>query len=546
MLPAKRLMAAHMALVAAATAVYLTVRTARGPVWAVIGLSGTAAVLIGSKVNRPAHRWPWWVLAAAPLTFVAGGTYYNVVEEYFHASNPFPSPADASCLSTYPLLAIGLSGLVRYRWAGHDLPSPLDALIILGDVLVLALPARLLTPNPVDRHNRSVQYLVVGTVTLLGFDIAYGILQLDETWQAATVSASGWMVFCTARGQAALRPGMVQPTAALPQQGSASTVSAVRQQEVARSCGAAVDLLLGTMVGHRTLLLPAERAPYHAQIVHARDLGTDTGAELDEAATVLVCLMIPPDRPYGDVPVVLLVAGPAETLAERRGPIEIVASHAGPAMERIALRQEIVRGESEAYFRTLVRNTSDVILIVEDDNTIRYAGLSAATVFGTSDVAGESLPDLVGPRDRHRAARELTVLEGALVAARLPRPGHGAGRAGGRRPPRGRAARRAAPQGRPGAGAPRRTGRRDAEHGPAADHRDPAGRRGRPRRGRGVPVGGGHVRDAGRLSAGAAGPGGLPDPDHGTEPGRGHRAAERHPDPAGRAVSAECEGLRRP
>lgn len=521
MLPAKRLMAAHIALVAAATAVYLTVPAARAPVWAVIGLSGTAAVLIGSQVNRPAHRWPWWVLAAALLTFIAGDTYYNVVEEYFHASNPFPSPSDALYLSTYPLFAVGLSGLVRYRWAGHDLPSLLDALIItaglalpvwvylvqpltmvqgltwqqraisiaypLGDVLVLALLARLLAPNPVDRHNRSVQYLVVGTVTLLGFDILYGILQLNESWQAGTVLDSGWIVFYTAWGQAALHPDMVQLTAALPQQGSllppprrlvmlalvtliapgillyegltrsahdaaviaafsgflfllvilrlagmvvahrkavtrelalrkaaASLVSAVRQQEVARSCESAVDRLLGTMVGHRTLLLPAERAPdlaaYHAQIVHAHELGADTGAELDGAATVLVCLMIPPDRPYGDVPGVLLVAGPAEALAETRGSMEILASHAGLAMERIALRQEIIRRESEAYFRTLVRNTSDVILIVEDDNTIRYASPSAATVFGTNDVVGESLPDLVDPRDRHRAARELTAV----------------------------------------------------------------------------------------------------------------------------------------
>ena len=274
---------------------------------------------------------------------------------------PFPSPSDAAYLSTYPLFALGLSGLVRYRWAGHDLPSLLDALIItaglalpvwvylvqplttvegltwqqraisiaypLGDVLVLALLARLLTPNPTDRHNRSVQYLVVGTVTLLGFDIAYGILQLNATWQAGTVLDSGWIVFYTAWGQAALHPDMVQLTAALPQQGSllppprrllmlalitliapgillyegltrsahdasviaafsgvlfllvilrlwgmvvahrkavrrelalrraaASLVSAVRQQEVARSCESAVDRLLGTMVGHRTLL----------------------------------------------------------------------------------------------------------------------------------------------------------------------------------------------------------------------------------------------------------------------------------------------------
>ncbi|MGI5452009.1 aminotransferase class I/II-fold pyridoxal phosphate-dependent enzyme [Streptomyces sp. CA-249302] len=514
-------MAAHGMLVAVATVVYLTVPGARAPVWAVIGLSGAAAVVAGVQVNRPAHRWPWWVLAAGLVTFVAGDTYYNVVEQYFDASNPFPSPSDALYLANYVLFAVGLSGLVRYRWAGHDLPSLLDALIVtaglalpvwvylvqplteiegltwqqraisiaypLGDVLVLALLARLLTPSTLNGRNRSVQLLVVGTLTLLGFDIAYGILQLNSMWQAGTVLDAGWIVFYTAWGQAALHPAMVELTAAEPQQGSllppprrllmlavatliapgillyegltrsahdaaviaafsgllfllvilrlsgmvvahrkavtrelalrraaASLVSAVRQQEVARSCEAAVDRLLGTVLGHRTLLLPAARAvdlaPYHGQLVDARDLGADLAAEPDEAETVLVCLMTPPDRPAGEVPGVLLVSAPAGPLTETRGSMEILASHAGLALERIALRQEIIARESEAYFRTLVRNASDVILIVEDDNTIRYASPSAITVFGTADLVGAALPDLVDPRDRNRAARELTAV----------------------------------------------------------------------------------------------------------------------------------------
>jgi diguanylate cyclase (GGDEF)-like protein/PAS domain S-box-containing protein len=519
--PAQRLMAAHLTVVAAATVVYLTVPGALAPAWAVIGLAGTAAVLTGSQVHRPAHRWPWWLLAGGLLTFIAGDTYYNVLEQYFHATNPFPSPADACYLVTYPLFALGLSGLVRYRWRGHDLPSLLDALIFtaglalpvwvylvqpltevpgrtwqqraisiaypLGDVLVLALLARLLTPSPVDGHNRSVQLLVVGTTTLLGFDIAYGILQLNSSWQAGTALDLGWIAFYTAWGQAALHPAMVELTAAVPQRQSllppphrlvllavatfiapaillyegltrsardasviaafsgvlfllvilrlagmvvahrnavareltlrrsaVSLVSAVRPRQVARVCEAAVDQLLGPDVEHRTLLLPAARAaelaPRHGHIVHARELGADTGAELDGSSTVLVCPMIPPDRPYGDVPGVLLVAGPVGALGEIRGSVEILASHAGLALERVALRQEIVRRESEAYFRTLVRNTSDVILIVEDDNTIRYASPSARSVFGTADVVGRGLPDLVDPRDRHRAARELTAV----------------------------------------------------------------------------------------------------------------------------------------
>ncbi|MEV5343175.1 PAS domain-containing protein, partial [Streptomyces sp. NPDC052676] len=510
-------MAAHVALVVVATVVYMTVPATRTPLWAVIGLAGAAALVTGVRLHRPAHRWPWWVLAAGLVTFVSGDTYYNVMEEYFHASNPFPSPADACYLATYPLFAIGLSGLVRYRWAGRDLPSLLDALIFtaalalpvwvylvqplselegltwqqraigiaypLGDVLVLALLARLLTPSPVQGGDRSVQLLVVGTVTLLAFDIAYGLLQLNGVWQAGTLTDSGWIVFYTAWGLAALHPSMIRLTASaqpreslLPprrrlvmlavatliapavlldegltgtaygapviavfsallfllvilrlagmvvahrkavarelalRRAAASLVSAVRRAEVARSCEAAVDRLLGPATRHRTLLLSAEQAApldsSRTRLIPSADLDPDLAARLggglDGLPAVLACPMTPPDRPSGELPGVLLVAGPVRQLTEAWRSLDILASHAGLAMERVMLRQEVVRRESEAYFRTLVRNASDVILILEDDDTVRYASPSAASVFGTADLTGRSLPSLLAPADRER------------------------------------------------------------------------------------------------------------------------------------------------
>lgn len=93
---ARRPMAVHVTLVAVATLVYMTVPAARTPVWAVIGLAGVCAVLVGIRLYRPTHRWPWWALAAGLLTFITGDTYYNVMEEYFNASNPFPSPRTPS------------------------------------------------------------------------------------------------------------------------------------------------------------------------------------------------------------------------------------------------------------------------------------------------------------------------------------------------------------------------------------------------------------------------------------------------------------------
>ncbi|CAL9612329.1 aminotransferase class I/II-fold pyridoxal phosphate-dependent enzyme [Streptomyces sp. enrichment culture] len=531
-LPAARLMAGFTAWVVVATVVYLAVPAACAPLWAAIGLSGVAAVVVGIRVNRPARTWPWWALAGGLLTFVAGDTYYNVMEEYFDASNPFPSPADALYLTTYPLFAVGLSGLIRYRCPDRDLPSLLDALIVtaglalpvwvflvqpltevqglswqqraisiaypLGDVLVLALLARLLSPAPLSSADRSIRLLVIGTLALLVFDIGYGILQLRAMWQVGTLLDAGWIVFYAAWGLAALHPSMVRLTTALPQRRSpsllppphrlvvlavatliapaillyegvthsahdatviaafsaglfllvilrlgsmvfahrravsrelalhgtgASLVSAVRPSEVVFSCQTAVDRVLGPDVGHRTLLLPADRvadlAPEGTRLLTPDALGPELATALQDMPAVLVCPMTQPDRPAERVPGVLLVAGPERALAEAWGPLEILASHVGLAMERLVLRKEIIRRENEAYFRTLVRNASDVILIVEDDDTIRYASPSAASVFGTSDLTGQSLPGLLDPADRQRAVREL-----AAVRERQSRAGH--------------------------------------------------------------------------------------------------------------------------
>ncbi|MGE6738371.1 diguanylate cyclase domain-containing protein, partial [Streptomyces sp. NPDC059900] len=345
-------------------------------------------------------------------------------------------------------------------------------------------------PGLVSGHNPAVRLLVLGTLTLLAFDIAYGILQLNGVWQAGTLLDTGWIVFYTAWGLAALHPSMVRLTARTPQRQSllppprrlvllaaatliapgillaeglldsahdaaviaafsgtlfllvilrlagmvvvhrkavdrelalrdaaSSLVSAITAREVTETCERTVAALSGP--GTRTLLLEAgdtPPVPYAAldlrrtRMVQAAALGPEIAARVGTAQSALVCPMIQRDRPAGgDPPGVLIAAGSDKQLSEIWGSLEILASHAGLAKERITLRQEIIRRESEAYFRTLVRNASDVILIV-DDNTVRYASPSAQAVFGDTPLIGAELPALVDPRDRDRASRVLAAM----------------------------------------------------------------------------------------------------------------------------------------
>ncbi|MFE7807976.1 aminotransferase class I/II-fold pyridoxal phosphate-dependent enzyme [Streptomyces sp. NPDC057430] len=543
----RRWVVLYACVVALLTALYLTVPSRHTLLWALIGLSGVVAILTGVHIHKPARRWTWLVLAGANLTFVAGDTAYNLLENLFGQTNPFPSVADALYLATYPLFAIGLFGFIRYRAAGRDLAVALDALILtsglallswvylitplskspdmtwtekaisiaypLGDVLMLAMLARLLVPGGL--RSRAVQLLTVGTCGILASDVIYGTLQLQGTWTVGTGWDLGWVVFFTAWGLAALHPSMTGLTERVPQPppviaerrlallaaaslvapvlllyqslrdhreqdigviavfsaimfllvltrlwymmaehrsaearerslrvAAASLVAALSPREVASAVEAAAATLVGPGTPHKTMLLARDRrrllyavptghlpwnfrgtdlsgprSPPWAELLAqgSRLVGTD---ELDPVVAhalgplshALLCPLALQAPAAGESQLgVLLLAAPEKKLREISGSAQSLASQAALALERFGLSEEVNRRTSEAYFRTLVHNTSDVILIVDDDDTVRYASPSAESMFGHSLMPGTPLTELLAPGD---AASALRILAG--------------------------------------------------------------------------------------------------------------------------------------
>jgi diguanylate cyclase (GGDEF)-like protein/PAS domain S-box-containing protein len=117
---------------------------------------------------------------------------------------------------------------------------------------------------------------------------------------------------------------------------------------------------------------------------------------------MLLCPLTLNDPLSGDPLIGVLAAfGEQRILGGLAATLEILAHQVALAVERIILRGQLIRQGNEAYFRTLVQDTSDVILIVEDDGKVRYATPSATSIFGDIAVEGEYLWDLVadGRRD---------------------------------------------------------------------------------------------------------------------------------------------------
>ncbi|WP_436527213.1 EAL domain-containing protein [Actinoplanes sp. HUAS TT8] len=176
----------------------------------------------------------------------------------------------------------------------------------------------------------------------------------------------------------------------------AISIAQVEPQSPEAAAQAAVDRATGTA----------------ARLVQTRDVDWAVAVRLTQFAETLRCPMVLQDRPHGDSLVgVLHVGAPGWALRELRRSVEVLAGPVALALERIALSHEVAQRNSEAYFRTLILNTADVITILDQDDRIRYASPSALGVFG-ADPTGVRLPDVMQPADRNRLVSLLAGVRG--------------------------------------------------------------------------------------------------------------------------------------
>jgi len=103
------------------------------------------------------------------------------------------------------------------------------------------------------------------------------------------------------------------------------------------------------------------------------------------------------------------VSGDARQLILMRDAIQALGFKVALALQRIALASEVHRRASEAHFRSLIQNASDVILVVGTDNLITYQTPSVTSVLGyfASDLAGRPLERLLHQDDLERSLTTL-------------------------------------------------------------------------------------------------------------------------------------------
>ena len=161
-----------------------------------------------------------------------------------------------------------------------------------------------------------------------------------------------------------------------------------------KQLGQLAESWLSLGAGTAPILTPADQLPEQVRTVRPG------------AGWVLLCPLVLKDRPSGDAHIGLIaVFGEQRGLADLSATLEILAHQVALNLESVTLRQEVIRQRNEAYFRALVQDASDAIVIVADDGTVKYATPSTVAVFGEVTVEGERLWDLVAEKDRDDFAR---------------------------------------------------------------------------------------------------------------------------------------------
>ncbi|MFG2041057.1 PAS domain-containing protein [Dactylosporangium sp. NPDC048998] len=102
---------------------------------------------------------------------------------------------------------------------------------------------------------------------------------------------------------------------------------------------------------------------------------------------------------------VLYVAGTRRDLLPALDAVSVVAGQAALALARIGLTEAASRRDSDDYLRAVTEHGTDVVLVLDDDQRIRYTSPSVTDVLGIWPTPFATLREIVAPEDRDQVLR---------------------------------------------------------------------------------------------------------------------------------------------
>ena len=371
-----------------------------GPVFEVFSLycdapACIAAVILAAVAARratsPAVRRTWWYLTAAIAVYTLGNLQNSTY--WLFGLDPFPSFGDAFFIGFYPLLFAAILNIlraadVRVQWGRLALDATILMLgfgaffwffviaptsaaerdpdivkyvltqgyIALNCIMLLAFGVLLLHAGGGPIHRRTLVLLTIGFSAMFLADIVWALSKVTGTYfpgglsDAIYLTCYGWLI-AAARQQLRSAPAL---------RGSPSALGSVLIQGM----------------------------PYFAMLA---------------SFLVLVSLETnAPANPANSMTVVIFVLTLLVML--RQGVL---------SRDDALLRERRAVGLVEARYASLIKNASDVIMIVDVDGRLRFGSPAAERTFGIppDDLVGRNLLDLWSESNRERLATFLAELE---------------------------------------------------------------------------------------------------------------------------------------
>jgi diguanylate cyclase (GGDEF)-like protein/PAS domain S-box-containing protein len=339
-------------------------------------LTVAAAARAAWLATNPRSRRAWLLLAAGFLAYCAGDSLWFVMEVIQGIEVPFPSLADVGYLAFYPLLLAGLILLPRDRspsrlklaldlatvlvgastivwWlvlapvletATGDAASVLVALAYpVGDILLIFALAVAFIGNLRDTSRAAVLLLGLGVVLNVVADLAYARLSLDATYESGTWIDVLYMFGWFSMGLAGVAESRLR---FVPGRRSARTARA-----------------------------PIALPPYLAI------------AAVDIVLAVSAIGQTPDDA--------ILIAGSIVVTGL------VVVRQIVTARENALLLAERATLKSEARFRAIIQNATDVVAVVTGGGRISYVTPSVRTIVDRDpeDLIGRDMLALIHPED---------------------------------------------------------------------------------------------------------------------------------------------------
>ncbi|XVU26945.1 PAS domain-containing protein [Actinoplanes sp. CA-054009] len=210
---------------------------------------------------------------------------------------------------------------------------------------------------------------------------------------------------------------------------SADLVAAADLPAVDEAVRSAVAILLPEQTVHRVVFATDDRQ-MALEALPPAPAGRRTRSwwadESPSAEGTLICpLWLEPlavARPSGGA---LVLTGRRDALAAARDALEVLAGQAALALDRISLVEAVGRRDSDLYLRAVIRNTADLMLVLDEDQRVRYASPGLHELLGDDDLSPLStFADLVDNDDRGQIRRAFATGGDGTIFCALRRPDH--------------------------------------------------------------------------------------------------------------------------